>query len=124
MEEAKVWALALSGAILGALVGFVAFKWLAAQGFYALALPGAFVGWGASFFLRRRSQAIGALAAIIALTVSIYAEWATAPFIVDESLAYFLTHLHQLRPLTWIMIVFGVVLAYSLGVGRNRWQRS
>ena len=118
--EVKVWGLALAGGILGAIVGHVVFKWVASQGFYALALPGAFVGWGASYFLRRRNPTIGAVAAGITAVVSIYSEWATAPFVADESLAYFVMHLHHLRPMTWIMILIGIVIGYSLGAGRDR----
>jgi len=40
------------------------------------------------------------------------------PFLKDKSLAYFLAHVHQLRPLTLIMIGVGAVFAYWLGQGR------
>jgi hypothetical protein len=50
-----------------------------------------------------------------ALALGIYAEWANAPFIPDESLGYFLTHVHKLNPIVLIMIVLGTFLGYRWG---------
>ena len=115
-----VWARAVAGVALGAVVGYFVYEWILRQGFYALVIPGAMIGWGAGFFLRTRRPEIGVLAAVVAFVVSILSEWATQPFIDDESLGYFLTHLHQLQPITWIMIALGTYIAFSWGAGRNK----
>jgi hypothetical protein len=110
----------LAGAAIGAAAGWFAFGWLFNAGFYALALPGALVGLfcgvisgGASLI-----NAIGC--AIIAAVLSIVLEWKHRPFIADESFGYFITHLHELRGMTWLMLVLGVVFAFWFGRGRAK----
>jgi hypothetical protein len=122
MESAdfKNWGLAITGALVGGVVGQFVFELLLGQGFYVLALPGAFVGWGASFSSRRRNVRVGVFSAVCALIVSIYSEWDAQPFVANESFSYFVTHLYQLKPFTLLMIVLGVVFGFSLGAGRDR----
>lgn len=100
-------ALALVGAVIGGGVGFFAFGWLAGQGFYALALPGVLLGVGAAVLGKRRSTSISVTCGTLALVLGVFAEWKHFPFVKDSSLAYFLTHLSDLRPLTLIMIGLG-----------------
>ena len=103
----------LAGAIGGAL-GYIAFFWIARQGFYAIILPpgllGLFVGLGA----RRRSTALAIIAAVAGLGLGLFIEWRFAPFVVDGSLKYFAMHLHALRPLTLLMLALGTVVSYRL----------
>ena len=40
--------------------------------------------------------------------------------IADHSLAYFATHLHQLRPITLLMVAAGGALGYWLALGKDR----
>jgi hypothetical protein len=105
--------LALLAAIVGAVVGYLAFRWIAQQGFYALILPGALVGIAAGLG-RSRSIPVYVACGVLALGVGLFAEWRFAPFGKDASLVYFLTHLHQLRPITWLMIAAGGVLGFAL----------
>ncbi len=49
-----------------------------------------------------------------------FTEWRFAPFIADDSLTYFLTHLHNLKTLTLIMIVVGGLCGYWFGKGSAR----
>jgi hypothetical protein len=100
-------ALALTGAVVGGGVGYVAFGWLAGQGFYALALPGVLLGLGAALPARRRAMALAVACGVLALALGVFAEWQHFPFAKDGSLGYFLTHLLDLRPLTWILIALG-----------------
>jgi hypothetical protein len=95
--------LGLAGAAIGGGVGYLAFGWLAAQGFYTLALPGVLLGLGVGVLAKRRSVACG----VLALALGVFAEWKHFPFAKDDSLAYFLTHLADLRPLTLILIGLG-----------------
>ena len=102
-------ALGLAGATAGGLLGlgYLAFGWLAGQGFYALALPGVLLGLGAGMMARRRSMALAVVCGILALPLGAFAEWKHFPFATDDSLNYFVTHLLDLRPFTLIMIGLG-----------------
>ena len=110
----------LAGALAGGAVGCVAFIWIARQGFYALMLPGAMAGLGASLLVRDRSILRGVLCGLFAVGLGLFAECRFAPFIKDNSLAYFLAHIADLRPITLIMITVGGVFGYWLALGRER----
>lgn len=100
-------ALSLVGAAVGGVLGYLAFGWLAGQGFYALALPGVLLGLGATVLARRRSMALAVACGVLALALGVFAEWKHFPFAKDDSLNYFVTHLFDLRPFTLIMIGLG-----------------
>ncbi len=114
--------LALLAALGGAVVGYFAFLWIARQGFYALVVPGALVGIAASFF-PTRSAAISVVCGLIALLTGLLSEWRFAPFIADGSLPYFFTHIHQLRPITLIMIAVGTFIGFWAPYSRSRPNR-
>ncbi len=103
----KRWMFVLAGAIVGGL-GF-GFLWIAHQGLYALALPGSLLGIGASLF-KNRSTAVCIVCGFLALALGLLAQWRFAPFVKDERLGYFLSHVHQLKPITLIMIGMGTVI--------------
>lgn len=109
----------LFGAAIGGAVGFFVYRWLLQQGLYGLAIPGGMLGLGFGLAARRSHWIYGAICLGLALGLSLFSEWATFPFVADKSLSFFLTHLHHLKPFTWIMIVVGCVVAYSCG---SRWQ--
>jgi len=100
-------ALGLAGAVAGGLLGYLAFGWLARQGFYALALPGVLLGLGAGLLGKRQSMALAVACGVLALALGVFAEWKHFPFVENESFNYFVTHLFDLRPLTLIMIALG-----------------
>jgi hypothetical protein len=114
----------LGGAVAGGAIGYFAFIWIARQGFYALMLPGALAGVGASLFVSNRSVPRAALCGVFALGLGLFAEWRFAPFVKDPSLAYFLAHVHQLQPFSQLMIAAGGVLGYWLAIGRERGTNS
>jgi hypothetical protein len=118
-SSAQPIVLGLLGAAVGGCVGYFAFFWIARQGFYALVLPGALLGWGAGLASRRRSTALAAICAVAGLALGIAAEWRFAPFAADASLPYFLAHLHALRPVTLLMIALGAYVSYRLALGRD-----
>jgi hypothetical protein len=107
------------GAVAGGVLGYFAFLWIARQGFYALMLPGGLVGVGGGLLVRDRSPLRATICCVLALGLGVFAEWSFAPFIKDASLGYFLGHLHELRPITLLMIVAGGAIAYWLAQGRE-----
>ena len=115
----KSISLALLGASLGGWLGYHAFFWAYKQDFYAMILPGALVGFGASF-ARCRLLVIPIVCALGALALGFFAEWRARPFIADGSFAYFVSNLGKLKPMTWIMISLGGVLAFWLPFSHRR----
>lgn len=105
----------LIGAAIGGVVGFFAFAWILRYGFYAMILPGGLVGFGSELLAMHRSQARGIACALGALLLGLFAEWHERPFNADGGAGYFLRHLHELTPITWIMIGLGTFLAYYWG---------
>ena len=103
--------LAVLAAAIGGLLGYFGFLWIARQGFYAIMLPGALVGISAGMF-KSNSTAVCVLCGWLALGFGIFSEWRFAPFLKDDSLSYFLAHLHQLRPITLLMIGVGVLIGF------------
>ena len=113
------WVKGIVGAILGALAGWFIFGWALSQGFYALALPGALVGLGFGALSRRSMIAGGVFCAVVAFCLMVLCEWNSSPFTADNSLSYFIAHLHQLdSQMTWLFMAVGVVLAFWFGRGR------
>ena len=108
----------LGGAILGAVLGYIAFRLLIQQRIYAMVLPGALVGIGCGLAMQREFKPLGIVSGVIALVLGLFLEWRFLPFIVDKSLGYFLTHLHQVKPFDLLMIALGTMAAYWFGVGR------
>ena len=102
----------------GGMLGCFAFLWIARQGFYALVLPGGLTGLGGGLLVTDRSVLRGALCGLLALGAGLLGEWKLAPFIADAGLGYFLVHVHELRPMTLLMIGLGGVLGYWLSVGK------
>src|SRR3954465_12386507 len=112
--------LGIIGAVIGGCVGYFAFFWIARQGFYALVLPAALLGLGAGLCARRRSAPLALLCGVAGLALGLFTEWRFAPFVADTTLAYFVRHLHLLRPLTMFMVALGAFVSYRLALGRNR----
>jgi hypothetical protein len=106
MNPVLNFALGLAGGLAGGALGYLAFGWLLRQGFYALALPGVLMGLGAGLSARR-SIGLACVCGVLALALSLFAEWKHFPFRKDESFGYFLSHLSDLRPLTMLMIGVG-----------------
>ena len=116
--RAKNLIIGLAGAVAGGLLGYFVFFWAAHQGFYALILPGAAAGMGGGLFVRDKSVVRGIICGLLALAFGLVAEWHFAPFIANPGFGYFLTHVHELRPLTLIMIAAGAVFGFWLALGK------
>ncbi len=114
------WGRAAVGAVIGGVTGFFAFRLLASQGLYGLALPGAILGLTAGWMSNVRSVPIGICCGLLALCLCIFSEWSLFPFIKDNSFAYFIAHVHQLRFFKLVMIGIGAVFGFWFGMGRDR----
>ena len=107
--------LGLIGAVVGGILGYKLFFWIANQGYYALVLPGAAVGMGCGLLARHHSVARGIACAVAALGLGLYTEWKFRPFVVDDRFPYLVLHFYALQPITLIMIGLGAALAFYLG---------
>ena len=107
----------LIGAAIGGFVGLVAYDWGIGQNLKAGVVPGAFVGLGAGLLSARPSMIRGAICGLAALGIGLFAEWKNFPFKDDGSFSYFLAHVHQLQPLTILMIVVGTIVGWRWGGG-------
>jgi len=110
----------LVGALIGGVAGYFLFFWIAGQGLYCLVLPGALVGVGAGFF-RNRFLWPAIVCGLVALGLGLFTEWQFAPFKADHSLGYFITHIHELEPITLIMIAGGGLIGFAGPY--SRWRR-
>ena len=63
-------------------------------------------GPGAAF-ARRRSTPLVFACGVAGLALGPFTEWPFAPFIVDKSFLYFITHIHHLKPITLLLLVLG-----------------
>lgn len=111
--------LALVGAIAGGVIGYFAFGWLVSRGFYGLAIPGALLGLGCGWLAQDRSRTRGLVCAIAALALSIFIEGKFFPFIDEDGrprgLGYMVAHLHELSPVTLLMMAIATVVAFWTG---------
>jgi len=112
--------LGILGAGVGGLLGYFAFGWLARQGFYAAALPGALLGLGCGWLVRERSLPLSVVCGVAALGLGFFSEWSLMPFIADGSFGYFIAHLHLLPPVKLLMLSLGGVLGFWFSLGRKR----
>jgi hypothetical protein len=103
--------LTLAGAAVGGALGYAIFFWLVRQGLYGLIVPGGLLGLAAGCF-KPRSLSVPVVCGVAALVLGVFTEWKFAPFVADEGLGYFLRHLHELKPMTIIMILVGTAIAF------------
>jgi len=103
--------LAIVGAVVGGTLGYLAFFWIAAQGYYGMVLPGGLLGIGAGIG-RVRSVWMAAAFGAAALCLGLFTEWRFAPFRENEGFWFFLTHLTDKPPIKLLMIAAGGVLGF------------
>ena len=105
--------LMLAGAIAGGVLGYFACFWLASQGFYALALPGGLLGLGAGLG-KSRSVVPAVLCGLAAVGLGLFTDWRFFPFAKDDSLQFYLLHIHDLSPVTLLMIAIGGAIGFCV----------
>jgi len=99
-------------------VGYLAFAYLAARGFYALVLPGGLLGLSAGI-PRSRSIAVPILCGVLAIAAGLVTEYRFAPFVADSSLSYFLAHVGTLQPVTLVLIALGGLIGFWVPLRRR-----
>ena len=107
----KQAALVLGGGVLGGVVGYFAFGWLISQGFYGLVLPGGLIGMGAGYG-QCRSRWPSVVCGVSALWLGLFTEWRFFPFKADDSFGYFLRNVHELKPITLLMLAAGKAIGF------------
>ena len=75
--------------------------------------------WIRSWARTNRSLWVAILCGILATALGLFTEFQFAPFIADESLAYFLTHLFALKPITQLMIAAGGFIGFWIPFRRT-----
>jgi hypothetical protein len=103
--------LALLGAVVGGTLGYFGFFWIARQGFYAMILPGGLIGIGAGV-VRNYSVWVAVVCGLLALALGLFTEFRFAPFVADETFSFFMAHVHQLSPVTLLMIAAGAFIGF------------
>jgi|688.fasta_scaffold1534541_2 hypothetical protein len=105
--------LVLGCGLLGGIVGHLAFGWLLSQGYYGMVLPGGLVGMAAGL-PRGESRIVPVICGLAALLLGLFTEWRFFPFKVDGSFTFFLRHVDELKPVTWMMIGIGALMAWYI----------
>lgn len=108
------------GAAAGAAVGTLVYWFLLARGYHVLAAVGGGVALGVSAMARTRHLAWGFATGVLAVLVSVLVEWRFRPFAADESLSYFLSHVHALPYNSLVSLAVVAVLGVYFGRGRPR----
>jgi hypothetical protein len=99
------------GAVLGGIVGYFGFFWIARQGFYAMVLPGGMIGVGAALG-KSKSILPAILCCVAAVALGLFTEWQFEPFIANGSPGHFLGHITDLQPVTLLMIAAGGAIGF------------
>src|SRR5437868_1821966 len=94
--------LALAGAIVGGVIGILAFGWLLNHGLCAVALPGGLAGIGAGL-TRNHSVWVAVVCCALAVVAGVVAEGVYRPFNADHSFGYFIKHIFEIESVGMVM---------------------
>ncbi|MFT5302243.1 MAG: hypothetical protein ACI87E_004773 [Mariniblastus sp.] len=105
----------IAGAVIGGAVASLVFYFVAQQGFYMGAIPGAGIGIGFSMGARKRHLAFGLTSGIMALAIGLLSDWILFP-----NADSFFEHVAGIDGwVTWAMVILGTVLGFQFGIGRD-----
>src|SRR5204863_7994891 len=103
--------LVLIGAAAGGIAGYTLFWYAEKWGFYAIVLPRALLGIGAGL-ARNRSVPVALVCGLLAFGLGLFTEWRHHPFVRDGRIEYFITHIHELTPITLGLIGLGGFIGF------------
>ncbi|HKD37296.1 MAG TPA: hypothetical protein VKB78_10860 [Pirellulales bacterium] len=109
--------IAIAGAIVGGILGTLAFGFFLHRGLYAFAVPGGLAGIGAGI-TKNRARWVPIVCAVIALVAGVVAEGVYRPFDKDDSFGYFLKHIFEIESIGMVMIVLGTIIGYWIPSSR------
>ena len=109
--------LGIIGGVIGGAIGLFICKWLATQGFYAVAIPGGLAGLGFGYGARHRSFVFGAVSGVLGLLAGLITQWKV--YSNEPSFFKLVGELKDYSMVTWFLLGLGAVLAFSFGTGRN-----
>lgn len=108
------------GAAAGGAVGTLAYWLLLQRDYHVLAVVGTGVALGVSALARTRHLAWGVATGVLAVLASVLVEWWFRPFTADDSISYFVSHLHALPANSLVSLAAVAVLGVYFGRGRLR----
>ena len=103
------------GALVGAIVGYAGFFWVASHGFYALALPGIFLGLGCGALSFAKSRWRGAACGAAGLCFCIFTEWRRVVPDGKTTFVQFAMQFPHEDTITLILLAVGTVGAFWFG---------
>lgn len=108
----------IAGAVIGGILGYFAFFWIARQGFYGMVIPGGLLGTGAGF-AKPKSNWLAASCGVAALALGVFTEWKFDPFMKGESFTHFVLHIFDKEPITLLMIALGGAAGFWIPFRRS-----
>lgn len=102
------------GAIAGGAVGYFVFHTLYQYGLLGPFIPAGLLGVGCAALSVNRSNARGIACGIAGLLLGLYTDWMHFHW-QDDSLRFYVTHLHWLPLYKWALLIVGSLLAYWVG---------
>jgi hypothetical protein len=103
--------ISIAGAVIGGTLGYFAFFWILAQGYYGIILPGGLLGIGAGLG-KPRSVWLAAAFGLAALGLGLFTEWQYRPFRENDGFVFFMTHLTDKPLFKLLMIAAGGALGF------------
>jgi hypothetical protein len=114
----KQFLIAIAGAVLGGILGFYAFFWVAEHGYYGMVLPGGLLGIGAAFG-RTKSIWVPVGCATAALALGLFTEWRFQLMGREIPLGDFVRHVFDLNSVHLLMIALGGALGFWMPFRRT-----
>ncbi len=109
------------GAFVGAAIGILVYWFLLRNNVQAPILVPGVTGVVAGLAGAKRDVKMGLITAVIAIPATILPDAIWLPFTMDESIGYFLPHLHKLNPIRIGPISLPMLLVYAIGIGLAFW---
>ena len=121
----KNTSITIAGAVLGGYSGIQRVFLGTQQGYYGMVLPGrCLLGIGAGFGRSKSIWVPVGWPVLAAVALGLFTEWKHAPFAKDDSLGYFVRHIHDLNTVTLVMVALGGALGFWMPFRRTSKSQS